>query len=193
MCCNSLQTYHIQYNHKLSNIPFSSPSSPNCIYKKGYFKKMVPSLGIELSSQAYKTRASPFMLWGHILIYVTIFKQQEQSRRTLNSYRHYTVQDSTSKLKKLYTNQSLRKRSQFSVREGKFISTVELLFHLKKMRASRITQIVQLVYSTIHSKSTSRLCFITHKSINAAIERTIPMTVPRKWKNAKYMFKNTKP
>jgi len=123
-----------------------------------------------------------------------IFKQQEQSRRTLNSYRHYTVQDSTSKLKKLYTNQSLRKRSLFSVREGKFISTLGLLSYLKKMRASRITQeIVQLVYSTIHSKSTSRLCFIIHKSINAAIERTIPMTVPRKWKNAKYMFKNTKP
>jgi len=123
-----------------------------------------------------------------------IFKQQEQSRRTLNSYRHYTVQDSTSKLKKLYTNQSLRKRSLFSVREGKFIGTVELLSHLKKMRASRITQeIIQLVYSTIYSKSTSRLCFIIHKSINAAIERTIPMTVPRKWENAKYMFKNTKP
>ena len=72
---------------------------------------MVPSLGIELSSQAYKTRASPFMLWrridtcpnsrrisvaSHARICASkpypetsFLKQQEQSRRTL--YQPYTT------------------------------------------------------------------------------------------------------
>ena len=97
---------------------------------------MVPPLGIELSSQAYKTRASPFMLWGRIFDIcpnsrryrwlptqeyalrnlaqkLQFLKQQEQSRRTLNSYNHYIVQASTSKLKKLVINQLLKKVAVF--------------------------------------------------------------------------------
>ncbi len=55
------------------------------------------------------------------------------NRKDTQLYNHYTMQGRTSKLKKLYTNQYV-KRSLFSVREGKFIGTLGLLSYLKKKR-----------------------------------------------------------
>jgi hypothetical protein len=51
---------------------------------------------------------------------------------------------------------NILKGSQFSVREGKFISTLGLLSYLKKMRASRSTQ---EIYFLFFKSSSSSFCF----------------------------------